>query len=438
MKFFLFIVSLITLVFLVGRINHTFAQTSGFVTTNGAKFMLNGKTFRPVGVNMYDAASNPNTHNFLCGPSYSDTDIDASFSFFQQHGYSAVRFWAFQSYVKNALSPDWSGIDRLITEAKKYNLKLLPVLENTWTACSSGPQRTDASWYISGYKSPYGSYALSYVDWVKLIVGRYKNEPTIMAWTLMNEAEDNESISSSWTPSGGVSTGMYNFARDMSALIKSIDSNHLVTLGTLTGNVGGGIHGAAYAYIHKLPTIDFIDAHDYSASQVMEGSVNGDGKTLPPNCSASIACILWLSLNDVHKPMLIGEAGINLNNTTQQARADMFNAKIPAFFNDDGAGFLIWHWDPHSSQSYDFSPNDPLAAVLAKYASTISPTASPSPSPKPTPSADGNNDGKIDGADYVIWLIHFGQNISNGPTGGDFNRDGKVDISDFNIWNSSY
>jgi len=42
-----------------------------------------------------------------------------------------------------------------------------------------GPQRTDPNWYISGYKSPYGGYALSYVDWVKLIVGRYKNEPKL-------------------------------------------------------------------------------------------------------------------------------------------------------------------------------------------------------------------------------------------------------------------
>jgi len=37
----------------------------------------------------------------------------------------------------------------------------------------------------------------------------------------------------------------------------------------------------------------------------------------------------------------IGEAGIVLTNTTQQARADIFNLKNTCLFYDGGAGFLI-------------------------------------------------------------------------------------------------
>ena len=68
---------------------------------------------------------------------------------------------------------------------------------------------------------------------MKEIVTRYRNEPTILAWQLMNEAETKHDLSSSCTANGA--SILRGWAADVSTLVKSIDANHLVSLGTLGG-----------------------------------------------------------------------------------------------------------------------------------------------------------------------------------------------------------
>jgi len=50
---------------------------------------------------------------------------------------------------------------------------------------------------------------------------------------------------------------------------------------------------------------------------------------------------------------------------------------------------------------------------------------------------DANSDGKIDGIDYIIWLNHYGQNLS-GFQNADFNSDQKVDGIDYILWLNNY
>jgi len=77
-----------------------------------------------------------------------------------------------------------------------------------------------------------------------------------------------------------------------------------------------------------------------------------------------------------------------------------------------------------------------VVAVPAR--ETETPNQTPQPSASPTPKAgDANADNKVDGIDYVIWLNHYGQNIS-GVSNGDFNDDSKVDGIDYVIWLNNY
>ncbi|KKU63605.1 MAG: hypothetical protein UX87_C0020G0002 [Candidatus Amesbacteria bacterium GW2011_GWA1_47_16] len=84
-------------------------------------------------------------------------------------------------------------------------------------------------------------------------------------------------------------------------------------------------------------------------------------------------------------------------------------------------------------------------AVGIKAAFTITPTKTPTPikSPTKTPTlpvskpGDANGDGQVNGLDYLIWLAHYGQNVS-GPTNGDFNNSGKADGADYLVWLSNY
>lgn len=50
---------------------------------------------------------------------------------------------------------------------------------------------------------------------------------------------------------------------------------------------------------------------------------------------------------------------------------------------------------------------------------------------------DGNNDGKVDGQDFIIWLIHYGQNIS-GANNGDYDGNNKIEIGDYIVWINTY
>lgn len=64
-------------------------------------------------------------------------------------------------------------------------------------------------------------------------------------------------------------------------------------------------------------------------------------------------------------------------------------------------------------------------------------TAVPTPVCNLGNKGDANCDKKIDGADYVIWLNHYSQNVY-GSQHGDFNTDSIVDGKDYIIWLNNY
>ena len=323
---------------------------TGFVTRSGTSFVLDSKPLHFVGANMYNAAGDPGIYE--CGPwmQNPDTELEDWFARFKRDsGGQVVRFWAYQSYTKGGT--DWSAFDRVMRLANKYGLKVIPVLENQWVECSEGGYKY-SSWYSDGYLKPYGSYPLSYKEYVRRVVERYKDEPAVAAWMLMNEAESKK-------PSGEEDPeALYAFASDMSVLIKGLDQNHLVTLGSI-GTGQPGVSGSNYQRLYALPTLDFVEFHDYGANdEAMPGALANARHTA----------------RELNKPILMGEAGMTTcgayngsQQETSQSRAQKLEAKIGAFFDEGGAGYLIWAWHPNSDCSYDFTTGDPLNTVLTKY-----------------------------------------------------------------------
>jgi len=311
--------------------------SSGFVSACGTQFCLNGQPFRFVGVNFYGAAG-------TCGPSSSN--LSSAFQTLQsQTGTKVVRFWAFQSMTNGGT--DFSKLDAVVAAAKAQGIYLLPTLENHWGDCTVGGTKSP-TWYASGYKSNYG-YPLSYRDYVGRVVSHYANEPTIFGWMLMNEAEDSDA------------TGLYNFASDMSSYIRSLDPNHMITLGTI-GTGQNGTSGSNYVRLYSLPNLNFVEAHDYNnESQALPGGPVSN----PNSCSNSIACDVAQAIQVMKKPFIIGEAGI----TSGSARPSELDAKINAIFQAGGSGYLYWEWTPTGSggDQYQFGPGDPVNGILYKY-----------------------------------------------------------------------
>jgi hypothetical protein len=475
----------------------------GLVSRAGEGFVADGAPLRLIGVNLYNAAADPAI--FQCEIQLVDADIEVE-SWFrrvrQETGANVIRFWAFQSYTQGGTN--WQALDRVVSLAKQNGLRLIPVLENEWPDCTEGGYK-DAGWYAGGYLNAYGAYPLSYREYVTRVVERYRDEPAIAAWSLMNEAE---SKTSAGTPDA---ESLYAFTRDMSEYVKSLDPSHLVTLGVM-GGAQPGLDGDNYERIHALPGIDFAEYHDAEAddkplvgaplsldvplnSAIFDidaayqwrtadyqrnaartwqtltqtipddaaqptgrvgvnfyGTFTGDvyvddisiggrvfdfedgttqgwsatgpiafsnaadptapgnrvlkltfsqptrgaqlflaeGADAPPGTPISVqvyadsvgtpqpdntlAADLY-RMRRVGKPLVVDQAsmttcsgGLGQQVETPESRAEKFDAKIGAFLAQNGAGYLVWTWDPRDDCGSNFTSGDPLNDVLARYA----------------------------------------------------------------------
>ena len=378
-------------------------DADSFVTRSGTKFYLNGNEFKFVGFNMFDAAA---TDRYKCAwwPRFTDSELDSTLKYMRQtSGATVLRFWAFQTYTKSG--QDWSGMDRVIRIAKQNGFKVLPVLDNGPASCTGNTsmekwQYQNDSWYVTGYKVKFGTDALSYRDYVKAIVTKYKDEPTIFGWVMMNEANTGKRNSFG-------KTVLMDFTKDVGGLIKSIDTKHLVTVGTQS-NGATAASGTDFVDVYSLSQVDFTSASERGywvgkENDPLPGSA--DGKTLPSVSSydclktyqSKVACSLANSIQVVKKPFVIMEAGVKVDNnpTSRQTRSQVMKNKMNAMFNNGASGYMLWHWNKLlDDQKYDIlqSQSDPLMATMKTYAGYLPNISNPStPGVAPAPITTGAN-----------------------------------------------
>jgi hypothetical protein len=334
------------------------AGAPGFLEATGGSFTLGGKVVRLVGVNRYDVASfPPGSNKFACGNAYSDAQLAQLLDELSTTTRANVlRLWAFQSFTLGGA--DFTMLDRAIAAAKQHGLMVIFTLENEWQDCTqpdsnSSDGRKSGTWFNSGYRAPLGTYPMSYRDYVQLVVKRYANEPAIAMWQLMNEAESTDA------------NALLAFTMDMATLVKGLDPQHLLSLGTIGGGQMGTA-GGTYKQLHMVAGIDVVEAHDY-----------GNEAVALPGAPSATANTIYSDLQDalaLHKPFLIGEAGIPAPSPvypfSYEQRATDMDAKLAAEFAGGAAGFLVWSWydlNTDNLQGWDFNGSDPLASVLSKY-----------------------------------------------------------------------
>ena len=319
---------------------------AGFVGHSGTQFTLAGQPFTFTGFNIYQANSRSNCSYTMGTGGALDTALNGIGS-----GSEVFRSWFFQSLATTGGKRDWSAFDHTLAVAKAHGVKVVVTLGNQWGSCEGSQYLTDI-WYTGGYKTQVISGdTVPYRQYVQEIVSRYKNDPTIAMWQLINEAEIKTGKSAS---SCSPTTDLYNFAADVSGLIKSIDPNHLVNLGTMGGGQCGS-QGGDYQKLGSIPTIDVLEFHDYGH----------DSTAMPTNLASDITASKALG-----KPIFVGEAGIQ--DTTAgslSARASEFDAKCTAQFRAGVGGFLVWSWNnsPSSPASWEIGPGDPTLKVINAY-----------------------------------------------------------------------
>ncbi len=292
-------------------------EKSPFVRSSGTDLYVNGRIFRSIGVNRYNLLSYE--LDLHCANSFSLQDIDKMFSELHGLGITSLRFWLFQSFTQSG--KDLSRFDYIIKKAEEYNLKLIPVFENHWADCTEGEIKED-SWYESDYRQPLK-------DYIGKIVTLYKDQPTILAWQIMNEAEaEDEEV-------------LYNFAKEVSEYIASLDENHLISLGTS----GTKQSAKMYRKIHALKSLDILDYHDYGE---------------PNNKLPRDLALRFTDSGNLNKPLMLGEAG------TDGVADEQVKEKISTFFQKGGSIYLLWSYgnDSVTDDGHNFDTDSSLAPVI--------------------------------------------------------------------------
>lgn len=320
---------------------------AGFVSRSGTELTLGGRPFVFTGFNIYQANSRSNCSYTMGTGSALDTALTGI------AGSEVFRAWFFQRLATTNGQRDWRAFDHTLAVARAHGVKVVVTLANQWGSCESPTSQYKwDSWYTGGYKTQIlPGTIVPYRQWVQEMVSRYKNDPTIAMWQLMNEAEVKKDNTSTCAPA----SDLYNFAADVSGLIKSIDPHHLVSLGTM-GAGQCGSQDTDYKLINSVATIDVCEYHDYGH----------ETQALPANLARDIA-----ACNALAKPLFVGESGIKATSVggTLSSRAAAFDAKVSAMLKAGARGFLVWSWNnaAPTTNNWPVGPNDPTVQVITSH-----------------------------------------------------------------------
>lgn len=344
------------------------AAPPGFVRASGVRFTVDGKPFRFVGANvsvMYrdeDRARMPETLR------------QAS-----QLGIKVLRVWAFGEGGPDDVKPigdfnDWPRthsfrtkpgewneaefvfLDQIIAEAKRNNVRVQLCLTNWWRDTGGVTQylRWAGVQGADDDKQPFGinkEIAMQfytnetarrlYREHIEKIATRrnsvtgvlYRDEPAIFGYELMNEAQV---VTPRWDERRA-------WIAEMSAYLKSLDPNHIVTPGAW------GYRTAAerreWLKDHALATIDYVDVHNYPRDDhdVMVHSPQALGEFIANRVAASAT---------LNKPLVLGEFGMSTDGFKGATQVEWYRAFFEFAARDGVAGAMFWILTPDPARGY--------------------------------------------------------------------------------------
>lgn len=267
------------------------SRSDRFVRRRGTGFTLHGAPYRFAGANIWYGAW------LGASAEYGDRDrlrreLDALVS----TGVTNLRLLASaeEGPLRNSVKPGfrrqrsgaWNpalldGLDYCLAEMGKRDMKAVLYLTNFWEW--SGGMMTYL-YYVTGKfmdvndpAHPWPAFpdataqfyadrraVALYHDWVRALVSRtnavtgtaYRDDPTIMAWQLANEPRPGGAPASA----APLVPAFHAWVQGTARLIKSIDSNHLVSTGS--EGLKGSVESAdIYLKAHGFPEIDYCTAH---------------------------------------------------------------------------------------------------------------------------------------------------------------------------------
>jgi mannan endo-1,4-beta-mannosidase len=165
----------------------------------------------------------------------------------------------------------YERFDYTVWRADQLGLKLVVVLTNNWNAFGGmnqyvawfGAKQHDDFYTHPEIRAAYKAYVRNFLHRKNRYTGRLMlDEPAIMTWELANEPHCKSD------PGGDT---LFDWVREMSAFIKSMDAHHLVAVGdegwyAIPGSkdwTHNGSLGVDWMRNNALPTIDYGTVHLY-------------------------------------------------------------------------------------------------------------------------------------------------------------------------------
>ncbi|KAE8694989.1 Mannan endo-1,4-beta-mannosidase 6 [Hibiscus syriacus] len=358
------------------------------VQTKGNQFVVNGQPFYVNGFNTYWLmvfAADLSTRG----------KVSELFQQASSVGLTVCRTWAFNDGQWRALqkSPSvydadvFKALDFVVSEAKKYKIRLILSLVNNWDAYggktqyvkwgnASGLNLTSDDEFFSHptLRSYYKSHVKAVLNRVNTFTNiTYKDDPTIFAWELMNEPRCTSD------PSGDT---LQSWIAEMAAHVKSIDAKHLVEIGVegfygpsapartkFNPNSYATQVGTDFIRNHQALGVDFASVHIYADSWISQ--------TISDAHLQFTKSWMEAHIEDAEKylgmPVIFSEFGVSSKDTGYNSsyRDTLISTVYKTLLNStkeggSGAGSLLWQLFPDGTDYMD----DGYAIVLSKSHST--------------------------------------------------------------------
>ena len=216
-------------------------------------------------------------------------------------------------------------LDYALYQAEKHGIKLLITFTNYWDAFGGMGQyikwaqelgitglKKDDFYTNETLKGWYKDYVNGLLNHTNPYTGRkLKDEPSVFAWELANEPRCN-------TDAQCKDNILYNWAKEMSEYVKSVDPNHMVSLGdegfynkpygyyneyTTSNYAFYGAEGVDFEKLMTIDTLDFGTPHLYLDQWGMKHTGTGQDD------------LLWFKIHgetcaELGKPVILEEFGL--------------------------------------------------------------------------------------------------------------------------------
>lgn len=428
MKRIAYLYVVMALAALIGCQSNQAEKDIEFVTTRDGRFYRGDTEYKFIGANFWYGAVLASE-----GQGGNRERLQKELDLMQEVGITNVRVLVggegpdtVASHVLPVLQPEpgvyndtiLQGLDYLIAELEKREMTAVLFLNNSWewsggygaylewAGCGPVPDWSD--WTIAqnyhcqfvkndSAKAMAERHVRYIVSRTNTVTGKpYSESPAIMAWELANEPR-------AFARDSVTKACFAEWVETQAKLIKSLDSNHLVTTGS-EGLEGCEEDSALFRKIHAFPEIDYICIHIWPYNWRWLGPASGpltnglakNGETSVvdsvPFASRMTRAYMdrcWDVVKDLNKPMVLEEFGyprdgyrIELNSTTQ-GRDSYYEYAFSLMDEGKLQGCCFWAWGGYAQpkhvrwQRWDDYVGDPaqeeqgLNAVFASDTTTL-------------------------------------------------------------------